>query len=333
MNCDVLVIGGGPAGAAAAIACARAGLSVTLLEAEPFPRHRPGETLHPGIEPLMKRLGAAASLATTGFLRHPGVWVDHSGKREFHPYGADDNGPWFGYQACRSVFDALLLTQARSLGVRIFQPHRAQSVRRDGKRIVGAQTTAGPIHAPFTIDASGASAWLARQIGLDWRKTSRQLIAFYGYMRGDCPVRDAAPCFAYQPDGWVWTARVRPNVYHWTRLATTSSLLRRGEPPLEFAGLVPVGRPKGADVSWRQLETSAGPGYFVAGDAAAVTDPSSSHGVLRAIMSGMLSGHLVLKSLFHHEPGPALAEEYQQFLRLSFDADWTEASKQPHLVH
>ena len=91
------------------------------------------------------------------------------------------------------------------------------------------------------------------------------------------------------------------------------------------------GGSNGADVSWRQLGTPAGPGYFVAGDAAAVTDPSSSHGVLRAIMSGMLSGHLVLKSLFQRRSEPALALEYQLFLSSSFDADWAEASKQPHL--
>jgi len=286
--------------------------------------------LHPGIEPLIKHLGAAAGLETARFLRHPGVWVDRSGTRQFHAYGADSSGPWMGFQACRSEFDALLLTQARSLDVQILQPHRALHVIYEGERIAGALTTAGTIHAVFTINASGGSAWLARQMSLTYHKKSRKLIAFYGYRRGNCPTRDAAPCLTFKPDGWVWTARVRPNIYHWTSLAATPSALWRRGPPAEFAELEPMGRPKGADVSWRQLESSAGPGYFVAGDAATVTDPSSSHGVLRAIMSGMLSGHLVLKSLLYREPGPVVAEEYQQFLRSSFDFDWAEVSKQPH---
>jgi flavin-dependent dehydrogenase len=328
---DVLVVGGGPAGTSAAITCARAGLSVILLEAEPFPRHRPGETLHPGIEPLMERLGVLPGVRSSGFLRHRGVWVDRHGEREFHSYGSDEHGQWLGYQAPRAVFDSLLLTQAKSIGVRILQPFRAQCALRDGERIVGAKTTAGTINAAFTIDASGVSAWLARQIGLQWRRTSRQLTAFYGYMRGDCPIRDAAPCFFYQSDGWVWTARVRPQVYHWTRLTNTLSAPRPREPPLEFAGLKSVGQPKGADVTWRQLDTAVGPGYFVTGDAATVADPSSSHGVLRAIMSGMLSGHLVLKSLFCDEPGPTLVQQYQQFLQASFTADWSKVIKQPHL--
>src|SRR4051794_14939496 len=96
---DVLVIGGGPAGTAAAITCAHAGLSVSLIEGIDFPRHRPGETLHPGVEPLLECLGAAGAVRSAGFLRHPGVWVQQSGRAEFQPYGADANGPWLGFQA------------------------------------------------------------------------------------------------------------------------------------------------------------------------------------------------------------------------------------------
>lgn len=332
LNSDVLVIGGGPAGTSAAITCARAGQSVILLEAESFPRHVPGETLHPGVESLLRRLGAAAGLESANFLRHAGVWIDRSGTPEFQAYGSDESGPWLGYQATRSEFDALLLEQARSCGVRILQPHRALRVLREEDRIAGAETTAGTVHANFTVDASGTSAWLARQLSLPFCRTSRKLIAFYGYMQGECPAREEAPCFTYRPDGWVWTARVRPNLFHWTRLFTTSPPLRHEGPPPEFAGLEPVGHPKGSDVTWRLLESCAGPGYFVAGNAASVSDPSSSHGVLRALMSGMLAGHLVLRKTFRNESEPALTAEYRQFLCSSFEFDWAHASKLVHLT-
>lgn len=328
INSAVLVIGGGPAGTSAAITCARAGLPVTLLEAQSFPRHRPGETLHPGIAPLLVRLGVGDSLERANFLRHAGVWTTREAKLEFQAYGSDEKGPWLGYQATRSEFDALLLAQARSCGVTVFQPHRAVRVLRDRGRVVGAETTAGRVNAAVTIDASGANAWLARALSLRHQQVSHKLIAFYGYMQGDCPERDDAPCFTYLLNGWTWTARVRPNIYHWTRLVTNSFPSQDKGPPPEFSGLRPLGRPKGADVTWRRLESSVGPGYFVAGDAAAVSDPSSSHGVLRAIMSGMLAGHLVLKNLFRNEPAEALAAEYQQFLDSSFDFDWAHASQQ-----
>ena len=51
-------------------------------------------------------------------------------------------------------------------------------------------------------------------------------------------------------------------------------------------------RPKGMDITWRICRDCAGAGYFIVGDAAALLDPSSSHGVLKALMSGILFGHL-----------------------------------------
>lgn len=52
-----------------------------------------------------------------------------------------------------------------------------------------------------------------------------------------------------------------------------------------------MGKPSGADVTWRAISQPGGPGYFLVGDAAAVLDPASSHGVQKAIMSGMMAGH------------------------------------------
>jgi flavin-dependent dehydrogenase len=68
---DVVVVGGGPAGSAAALWCVRQGLRVVLLEREQFPRHRPGETLPPGVEPIFAQLGVAEAIAAAGFTRHP----------------------------------------------------------------------------------------------------------------------------------------------------------------------------------------------------------------------------------------------------------------------
>ena len=90
-DADVAIVGGGPAGAAAALWCARQGLRVVLLERERFPRHRPGETLHPGVEPLFAQLGVAEAVLGAGFTRHLGTWVSWSGPRRFEPFGADMN--------------------------------------------------------------------------------------------------------------------------------------------------------------------------------------------------------------------------------------------------
>jgi len=74
---DLIVVGGGPGGIAAAITVKQAdsGLQVLLIERSPFPRHRPGETLHPGIEPLLVQLGVWDQVLAANFLRHAGHWV------------------------------------------------------------------------------------------------------------------------------------------------------------------------------------------------------------------------------------------------------------------
>ena len=327
---DVLVIGGGPAGTSAAITCAEAGRFVILLEAASFPRHAPGETLHPGVEPLLQRLGVEQELEQAAFLRHPGVWVNRSGKAEFHAYGSDARGPWLGYQAWRPEFDALLLERARRAGVRILQPHRAVRVLREGDRVVGAETTAGSLAAGVVIDASGASGWLARQLASPYQRVSPRLTALYGYVEGECPARDEAPSFRLTPDGWTWTARVRTGVYQWTRVVTCNPRQSMGPfhmgPPLELAGLRRLGRTRGSDVTWRRLSTFSGPGYFVAGDAACVCDPSSSHGVLRALMSGMLAGHLVSRRTGRERP-EALSRQYERFLGSWFKFDRAQIEK------
>src|SRR5215211_3104392 len=110
---DVAIVGGGPAGSASAIWCARQGLRVVLLEREVFPRHRPGETLPPGVEPIFAQLGVAGAR----FTRHLGTWVTWSGPRRFDPFGLDSGGPWYGFQAPREQLDRILLDRSEAPSV------------------------------------------------------------------------------------------------------------------------------------------------------------------------------------------------------------------------
>ena len=98
---DVCIVGAGPAGAAAAIACANAGLQVTLFEQEAALWARPGDTLHPGVEPILRQLGVAQQLAGVTGLRHAGVWVEWGAPRRFQAYGSDQQQ---GHHAVVYVF-------------------------------------------------------------------------------------------------------------------------------------------------------------------------------------------------------------------------------------
>lgn len=327
IDTDVIIVGAGPAGCAAAIQGALAGLNTMLVEGQSFPRERPGETLHPGVEPLLRQLGVAERISSAGFLRHNGNWVQWEGERRFMPFGSDDAGPWRGFQAWRSEFDVLLLNRARELGAEVLQPCRALRPIMDGNRVAGVMTSKGPFRSSFVIDTAGSKHWFAKQLGLNIKQYSPRLLVSYGYVAGECPIRDDAPAIVADKRGWTWTTRVRPQLYQWTRLSFGPEPSDSNRVPNEFQGLTPKGRTRRADVTWRMVPGAAGPGYFLVGDAAAVLDPASSHGVLKAIMSGMLVGHLIAQIVHHGHDDHTVTQAYCRWLSNWFKHDLERMKK------
>jgi hypothetical protein len=55
--------------------CATRGKRAVLIERDLFARERPGETLHPGVEPLLTQLGIAERLPGVVGARHDGIWI------------------------------------------------------------------------------------------------------------------------------------------------------------------------------------------------------------------------------------------------------------------
>ena len=311
---DVIVVGAGPAGSSAAIHCALHGLRVVVIEGENFPRHRPGETLHPGVAPLLDKLGLGRQLEQSGFIRHSGIWIEWGQEARFEAFGSDDGGEWLGYQAWRPTLDAMLLNRACELGVAVLQPCRALAPHVEEKRVRGVRTSGGEIASRFVIDATGPRHWLARHIRVPVVTHSRPLIARYGYVAGECPARDGAPAIVADRAGWTWTAQIRPRFYQWTRLFFDRRNVDRDWAPPALAGLAPAEPVRGADVTWRVLASPAGPGYFAAGDAAAVLDPCSSHGVLKAIMAGIMAAHCIENVLRLGQEEESAASGYSQWL-------------------
>lgn len=318
MKSDVVIVGAGPAGAAAAICCARAGLKVVVLDRERSRRERPGETLHPGIEVLLEELGVLERVLQASFLRHEGIWVRWDEPRRFVPYGADAAGPWRGFQAWGAELDAILLQHARELGAEVLQPCRALNPIVSCGRVSGVQTTTGKIEAGFVVDAAGPRHWLARRLGLGIHRHSPRLVARFGYREGACPNGDGAPTITADERGWTWTAEVRPNLCHWTRLNLDKGQADATFVPAGLRELSPRGRSCGADVTWRVVRRPAGSGFFVTGDAAAVLDPASSRGVLKAVASGMLAAHAITEALSF---GGSAARNYSEWINDQFDYD------------
>lgn len=271
---DLLIIGTGPAGCAAAISARAHGLSVALLNIGNARHQLAGETLHPGVEPLLRQLSVWEKVESCSFHRHTGLWhVGLDGCRTFQPYGGDNLGPWRGLQVDRITFHHILREQAISVGVHWNEVHALTRAQHDQDGWTIETTSGAPFKASTVIDATGRRAWLTSQLGLTPEYLdSTQRVQFGWSAKGEEP-HDGNPIFSEHRDGWDWDAPIGDGRHAWVRL-------RQG-----------ADQP-GLDVTPRIYRECSGPDWFLIGDAASLTTPASGNGVLRALMSGIYAVHL-----------------------------------------
>jgi flavin-dependent dehydrogenase len=313
MHFDLLIVGGGPAGCAAAIRAASAGLRVALIEKAAFPRDLPGEALHPDVERAFVALGVSEAISQADFICCPGWIRARAAESSFVPFEGQA-GLGFGYQAWRSEMDSILLDQARRRGVTVAQPARTGKVLLRGNCVVGLEVNGQPWYSGHLVDASGTARWLARTLRLPLKAFSPKLVARYAYHQGDCAV-GTIPQFHEHDCGWTWLARVRTNCCQCVQL----SLSADAEPPAPPPPFETV-RFRGADVTWRLVPKCAGPGYFLCGDAAAVLDPAAPSGVARALASGLKAADLMVEVAANRMDSRAAAAVYRQWCADQFIA-------------
>ena len=152
-SADIIVIGGGPGGSAAATMLAHQGWQVLLLEREHFPRPHIGESLLPASIPILEELGVLPAVAAAGFLKKWGatmVWGRDQQPWSWY-FGETNRRYPHSYQVWRPLFDQLLLDNAAAQGVTVRQGCQVTQVLFDA-----APSNPAPESQPATDSAHPA---------------------------------------------------------------------------------------------------------------------------------------------------------------------------------
>lgn len=310
----IVILGGGPAGSAAAIHCRQIGLPVVLLEKEKQLTPRPGEILHPGIEILLTQLDVYDDFSAANFSRHEGNYIKWNDTKRFELFGKSDYENWKGFQVQRPDFDNILLNKAKKLGTQVRFCKALSPIIKNNK-ITGVKTSEDVISSSFLIDATGSQHWIAKNLDIPMHVYSPALYTYYGYAKGSCNNCDQNPLIRSVDDGWIWIAQINSNLYQWVRLHFTNKFLHKHWLPEEFVGLKQVRLTRRKDVTWKIISKPADLNYYVVGDSCSILDPASSHGVLRAIMSGMMASHMIKQSINDPSLEKLALREYSKWIK------------------
>ena len=351
---DVAILGGGPAGTSTAIALARKGLNVAVLERSRYEAQRVGETLPPKVRMPLEELGLWEKFLADEHVPSQGIvsaWGG-SGLYEnnfiFNPYGN-------GWHIDRRRFDETLASASEQAGARLYRSTRVNNCAKltNGGWLLEASTDHQPIifKANFLVDATGRASSLLQ--GFKGKKT------FYDSLLGIWEILPVSSVeqghdnrtWIEASDGGWWYSALLPNdklvLAYMTDADQIVGVRRRladfwqeqlgltQHTRLRVMGSIEAPNPRIVSARSYKREHVIGPDYLVVGDAAAAFDPLTSQGIYNALLSGLSAASAIEEYLRgnsgkYYDYARELEKDFDEYLQLrieyySLERRWRES--------
>jgi len=320
--CDVLVIGGGPAGSTIAALLAERGKDVVLVDKDQHPRFHIGESLLPFNMPLFDKLGVREAVERVGMPKYGIEFVSpHHAKPSLLEFGDGwQKDMDYSFQVRRSDFDHILLKNAAAKGARVVEGCRVGELTfLDG----GGASAAGTMEdggtrqwrARFVVDATGRDTFLANRLKLKQRNRRHESAAIYGHYTNAERLsgkQEGNISIFWFAKGWIWFIPLSDGTTSIGAVCPPAVIKERQGDVTEFfkqlIGQCPAlaERLKHATLTGPATATGnysygtdrmSGDDYILIGDASTFIDPVFSTGVYLAMRSAFIGADAVVTCL------------------------------------
>ena len=318
-KCDVFIIGGGPAGAIAAIKLVNAGYHVEIVEKAKFPRFVIGESLLPRCNELLEEVGILELVKDAGFQIKGGVVFENEKDASKIIHFKDNEGQKHNssFQVRREIFDKLLLDHAEKLGAKVTM--ESEVINYDEKdniiTVIDMKGEEEKYQAKKVIDASGYGYVLPRFLNL---QTASHLVArnaIFCRVKNDIRSNDGTNGYIYvytvgDNDAWIWNIPLSSTETSVGIVCTDVYYKSFNKNPSEFwddvIGNNPQAKERYAkitkvnDVGFiggysSNVKSTFGEQFVLVGNATEFLDPIFSSGVTLALESGVKAANLTIE--------------------------------------
>jgi len=338
---DVAIIGAGPAGSSAAIALAREGYSVALLDKEQFPREKLcGDFLNPISWPLLRELEVEREILARS---HEKVttfrFSSFFGEEVEVPLPTSKDGTIFGLGLRRFDLDHLLASKAKSAGARDFQSSKLKELRRESGswllRLDRARVVQ-ELRATVLIGADGRNSWVGHHLGMTSSAAMQErAIGFQLRLKSSNPASGKVEIHLF-PGGYAGVVGLGDNALNlclavdkvqlqhhrsFDRLLQfglssnprLETILRHSELAGEARSVYPVYFPP---------RRSYGDRVLLVGDAARVNEPVTGEGIYFALKSGQLAARAIDQAFRKDDFSVGQLYSYERECRSAFRTRW-----------